>query len=80
MIVKKKLWLSGNKDRDQVGMPKINISFKWKWDEKEQRQKGKLLCSYINMYKTNFWLLEVDFAGALIMNPDCGIMINYEEV
>ena len=50
MIVKKKLWLSGNKD--QVGMPEINISFKWKWDEKEQRQKGKLLCSYINTYKT----------------------------
>ena len=80
MIVKKKLWLSGNKDRDQVGMPKINISFKWKWDEKEQRQEGKLLCSYINMYKTEFRWLEVDFAGALIMIPDCGVMIDYEEV
>ena len=65
MIVKKKLWLSGNKDRDQVGMPKINISFKWKWDEKEQRQEGKLLCSYINMYKTEFQMTWSGFCRSI---------------
>lgn len=65
MIVKKKLWLSGNKDRDQVGMPKINISFKWKWDEKEQRQEGKLLCSYIDMYKTEFQMTWSGFCRSI---------------
>lgn len=65
MIVNKKLWLSGNKDRDQVGMPKINISFKWKWDEKEQRQEGKLLCSYINMYKTEFQMTWSGFCRSI---------------
>lgn len=65
MIFKKKLWLSGNKDRDQVGMPKINISFKWKWDEKEQRQEGKLLCSYINMYKTEFQMTWSGFCRSI---------------
>lgn len=65
MIVKKKLWLSGNKDRDQVGMPKIDISFKWKWDEKEQRQEGKLLCSYINMYKTEFQMTWSGFCRSI---------------
>lgn len=65
MIVKKKLWLSGNKDSDQVGMPKINISFKWKWDEKEQRQEGKLLCSYINMYKTEFQMTWSGFCRSI---------------
>lgn len=65
MIVKKKLWLSGNKDRDQVGMPKINISFKWKSDEKEQRQEGKLLCSYINMYKTEFQMTWSGFCRSI---------------
>lgn len=80
MIVKKKLWLSGNKDRDQVGMPKINISFKWKWDEKEQRQEGKLLCSYINMYKTEFQMTWSGFCRSIDMIPDCGVMIDYEEV
>lgn len=65
MIVKKKLWLSGNKDCDQVGMPKINISFKWKWDEKEQRQEGKLLCSYIHMYKTEFQMTWSGFCRSI---------------
>lgn len=65
MIVKKKLWLSGNKDRDQVGMPKINISFKWKSDEKEQRQEGKLLCSYINMCKTEFQMTWSGFCRSI---------------
>lgn len=65
MIVKKKLWLSGNKDRDRVGMPKIDISFKWKWDEKEQRQEGKLLCSYINMYKTEFQMTWSGFCRSI---------------
>ena len=64
-----KLWLSRKNvivwKQDQVGMPKINISFKWKWDEKEQRQEGKLLCSYINMYKTEFQMTWSRFCRSI---------------
>lgn len=60
-IFLKKIWLS-RKNCDcletkiaiKLVCPKLTYPFKWKWDEKEQRQEGKLLCSYINMYKTEF--------------------------
>lgn len=48
-----------------------------------KRNKGKkenYCVVTLTCIRLNFRWLEVDFAGALIMIPDCGVMIDYEEV
>lgn len=86
-IFLKKIWLS-RKNCDcletKIAIKLVCPKLTYPLNESEmKRNKGKkenYCVVTLTCVRLNFRWLEVDFAGALIMNPDCGVMIDYEEV
>ena len=84
-IFLKKIWLSRkNCDCLDLKIKLVCAKLTYLLNESEmKRNKGKKesYCVVIlTCIRLNFRWLEADFAGELIMNPDCGVMIDYEEV
>lgn len=77
----KKIWLSRkNCDCLEIKIKLVCPKLTYLLNESEmKRNKGKkenYCVVTLTRIRLNFRWLEADFAGALIMNPDCGVMID----